>query len=304
MSVLSLTVFPVLEREWSTKAWWVAASLLTSERSLGCRVKHWPTAVPAAWLLTRFLPPLQPRSTSIIHTVSAWTWSRRWQTQHHLLEAFVLEDFVLARWLSKGAVVGTASGEWASLSHYLSNQKYGFWELGVWGSDVAGKITSLVFSFHNVFLMASHTNLCYSFLDKFMLNSISAISISCLFRISCFWFSQPCGVNLSYEIQISFSCFLSCNTSFSSSQLFVGFMGCTKLAGGTRGLRGRLAALFSPRANSNPFIWATCWCMAQYFWAWTWRSWMLIITEPFFFSSTLRNNIPVGQRSNKKALRR
>lgn len=75
---------------------------------------------------------------------------------------------------------------------------------------------SLLFAFssHKVFLMASCTNLCCSFLDKFMLNSISAISISCLFRISCFCFSQPCGVNLSYEIQMSSSCFLPCNTSF------------------------------------------------------------------------------------------
>lgn len=161
--------------------------------------------------------------------------------------------------------MGAASGEWALLSHYLLYQKYGFWEQGVWGSDMAGKINSLAFSFHYVFLMASHTNLCCSFLDKFMLNSISAISISCLFRISCFCFSQPCGVNLSYEIQMSSSCFLSCNTSFSSSQLFVGFMDCAKLAGGTRGLRGRLAALASPRASSNPFMWAVFWYIVRYF---------------------------------------
>ena len=103
--------------------------------------------------------------------------------------------------------MGAASAEWALLSRYLSYQKHGFWEQGVWGLDVTGKISSLVFSFHNVLLMASHTNLCCSFLDKFMLISTSAISISCLFRISCFCFPQPCGVNLSYAIQMSSSCF-------------------------------------------------------------------------------------------------
>lgn len=149
--------------------------------------------------------------------------------------------------------------------HYLSYQKYGFREQGVWGLDMAGKIISLVLSFHNVFLMASLTNLFCSFLDKFKLNSISAISISCLFRISCFCFSQPCGVNLSYEIQMFSSCFLSCNTSFSSSQLFVGFVDCAELAGDTRELRGTLTALASPKANSNPFIWAVFWCIVQYF---------------------------------------
>lgn len=101
-----------------------------------------------------------------------------------------------------------ASGDCASLSRYLSYQKNGFWEPGIWGSDMTGKIPSFVFSFHNVFLMASHTNLCWSFLDKFMLNSISVISISCLFRISCFCFSQPWGVNLSYEIQMYSSFFV------------------------------------------------------------------------------------------------
>lgn len=119
---------------------------------------------------------------------------------------------------------------------------------------MAGEITSLAFSFHSFFLMASRTNLCCSFLDKFMLNPISAISISCLFRMSCFCFTQPCGVNLSYEIQMSSSCFLSCNTSLSSSHLFVGSMDCAKFAGGTRGLRGRLVTLASSRATSNPFV--------------------------------------------------
>lgn len=136
--------------------------------------------------------------------------------------------------------MGAASGGWASLSHHLSYQTMacGIRESGVW-MDVAGKITSLASSSRKVFLMTSCTNLCCSFLDKFMLNSISAISISCLFRISCFCFSQPCGVNLSYEIQMSSSCFLPCNTSFFSSHLFVGSMDCAKLAGETRGLRGR-----------------------------------------------------------------
>lgn len=101
-----------------------------------------------------------------------------------------------------------ASGDYASLSHYLSHQKNGFWEQGIWGSDMTGKIPSFVFSLHSVFLMASRTNLCCSFLDKFMLNSISAISISCLFRISYLCFSQPWGVNLSHEIQMYFSCFV------------------------------------------------------------------------------------------------
>lgn len=113
------------------------------------------------------------------------------------------------------------------------------WLVGTGSLGVAGKITSLAFSSHKVFLMASCTNLHCSFLDRFVLNSISAISISCLFRISCFCFSQPCGVNLSYEIQMPSSCFLPCNTSFFSSHLFVGFMDCAKLAGDTRGLRGR-----------------------------------------------------------------
>lgn len=117
-----------------------------------------------------------------------------------------------------------------------------FWEVEVLCSDLAVVRQLPSSSVFSVFLMASRTNLCCSFLDRTVHEFISAISISCLFRISCFCFSQPCGFNLSYEIQISPSCFLSCNASFSCFWLFVGFMGHAKLAGGTRGL----AALARP----------------------------------------------------------
>lgn len=159
---------------------------------------------------------------------------------------------------AKGAVVGAASGlrHGYSITSHTKRVSCGNWESSVQTWWLRPLLLSSVFS---VFLMASHTNLCCSFLDRIEHEFISAISISCLFRISCFCFSQPCGVNLSYEIQMSSFCFLSCNASFSSSQLFVGFMGCAKL----RGWKG-LTALASPQANSDLFIWTMFWCIAQY----------------------------------------
>jgi len=178
---------------------------------------------------------------------------------------------------------------------------YGNWKSCVQTWLVRQLPSSSVFS---VFLMASHTNLCCSFLDRMEHEFISAIFISCLFRISCFCFFQPCGFNLSYEIQISPSCFLSCNASFSCSWLFVGFMGHAKLAGDTRGLEGRLSALDSP----EPVLTSSCGphpgVLHRISEHERDKTECLLLWNFFFPNSAPRNNISVGQRSNTKRIKK
>lgn len=94
---------------------------------------------------------------------------------------------------------------------------------------------------------------------------------------------------------------LSCNTSFSSSQVFAGFMDCTKLAGDTRGLRGRYPA---PEPTPSASYGLPSDVLSSTFKHECYITERSLMQNLFFSNSTLRNNIPVGQKSKSKSIRK